>query len=176
MVKGETDFDEYWIEWDSRVLRMLGVEGDVRPHAEQVHKRWFDHFTFTMYHDALPTVSQLRASGIRVAVVSNGTEQELAEVFGRLGLNPAVFDAVIGADTFGAQKPEPKILLETVASFGVTIAESVFVGDKLETDGACARATGMRFVHFNPSGKLSTPGWAERITSLAELPGLLLLP
>jgi len=173
MVKGETDFDEYWIEWDSRVLRKLGVKGDVTPYAEQVHRRWFDHFTFTMYPDALPTIASLRRAGLKVAVVSNGTEQELAEIFGRLAIDPRAFDAVIGADTFGAQKPEPKVLLDTVASLGVTVAEAVFIGDKLETDGAGAKAVGMRYFHFNPDGKVKTPAWAERLEALADLPARL---
>jgi FMN phosphatase YigB (HAD superfamily) len=49
----------------------------------------------------------------------------------------------------------------------------VMVGDQIDTDGVGARSLGIRFIHIARNKRIKTPEWAEKITSLTELPDLL---
>ncbi len=151
------------------MLERLGVAGDVARHAREIHRRWFDSLTFHLYDDAMPALRALRGAGLALAVVSNGSERELAHVMGRCGLDWDLFDAVVGADTFSSDKPDRRIFEGALERLGVSAAEAVFVGDKPETDGGAANV-GMRFIWLD---RRNAGGPRERITTLAELPGLL---
>jgi HAD superfamily hydrolase (TIGR01549 family) len=166
-------FDRFWIDWDSQVMRRLGIGGDIPFYAREIHKRWFDIMSFSLYGDTITTMERLRKSGLRLAIVSNGSETELDTVIGQAGLEKEYFDAIVGADTFGSDKPDRRIFDGSLKLLGVSASEALFVGDKLETDGIGAKGAGMRFVWLDRAGKGGAPEWAERIGSLAELPGLL---
>lgn len=162
-------FDRFWIEWDSQVMGRLGIEGDITSYASEIHKRWFDFMTFSLYDDTISTLENLRKSGLRLAIVSNGSETELETVMGQAGLKEDYFEAIVGADTFGSDKPDRRIFEGALQRLGVNAVEAIFVGDKLETDGIGANGAGMRFVWLDRTGKGGAPEWAERIGSLDEL-------
>jgi putative hydrolase of the HAD superfamily len=165
------NFDAFWVDWDSQVLARLGVAGDVVQHAREIHRRWFDCLTFHLYDDAMPALRAMKDAGLALAIVSNGTERELAHVMGRCGLDAGIFDAIVGADTFASDKPDRRIFEGALKRLGVSAAEAVFVGDKPETDGGAADV-GMRFIWLD---RRDAGGARERIRTLAELPGLLKL-
>jgi putative hydrolase of the HAD superfamily len=85
---------------------------------------------------------ELRAAGLRLAVVSNwdvGLHDHLA----RLGL-AALVDTVVASADVGVAKPDPAIFVEALRRLGVAAEHAVHVGDGPE-DADGAGAAGVRF-------------------------------
>jgi phosphoglycolate phosphatase len=76
----------------------------------------------------------------RFAVCTNKLEWLSVRLLDQLGLTKR-FAAICGQDTFGVQKPDPKILLGTIARAGGDRSRAVLVGDSM-IDVATARAAG----------------------------------
>lgn len=83
----------------------------------------------------------LAARGFRFAVCTNKLERLSLKLLDALDLSRR-FSAICGQDTFGVQKPDPRILTATVAAAGGSIGAAIMVGDSF-TDIATARAANM---------------------------------
>jgi len=86
-------------------------------------------------------LDELAARGCRFAVCTNKLEWLSRRLLDQLGLTDR-FAAICGADTFGASKPDPVILRQTIASAGGHVSSTVMVGDA-GTDVGVARRTGV---------------------------------
>jgi len=87
-----------------------------------------------------PTLDKLAAAGHRLAVCTNKLEWLSKRLLEMLGLSGR-FAAICGQDTFGMQKPDPRVFWQTVVRAGGEPAEAVMVGDSV-TDIRTARAAG----------------------------------
>jgi putative hydrolase of the HAD superfamily len=109
-----------------------------------------------VYDDALPTLAQLRESGVLTAIVSNapwGSPPELwRQELRRLGLSDAV-DAVVMCGDVGWRKPAPEIFRHAVNELGCEPADCMFVGDDLRWDIEGSRAAGMRPMLIDRDGR-----------------------
>jgi phosphoglycolate phosphatase len=105
-----------------------------------------------------PALDALRAEGARLAVCTNkltGLSKTLLDALELSGR----FDAVIGADSTPAIKPDPRHLEAAVAAVGGRMDRTILVGDAA-TDAGAARAAGAGLI-------LVTFGYTE--TPAAEL-------
>lgn len=120
---------------------------------------------------AADALERLKASGYRLAVVSNGDGQgprRLAEA----GLAD-YFEWITDSGNVGVEKPEPGIFTLTLEKLGVAPGRAVHVGDFYQVDILGARRAGIRQgILVDPYGD-----WPEadcpRIAGVAELPALL---
>jgi len=80
----------------------------------------------------------LAAEGWRMAVCTNKLEWLSLRLLEALKLKDR-FVAICGQDTFGIAKPNPEILLRTIAAAGGDTAQAIMIGDSI-TDIATARA------------------------------------
>lgn len=87
------------------------------------------------------TLDTLGADGYRFAVCTNKLEGLSRLLLGALNLSQR-FAAICGQDTFGIQKPNPDMLLRTIAAAGGTPRHALMVGDSA-TDIQTARAAGI---------------------------------
>jgi phosphoglycolate phosphatase len=120
-------------------------------------------------------LDELAALGFRMAVCTNKLEWLSVRLLDALDLSPR-FAAICGQDTFGVQKPDPRILIETLRAAGGTPSAAVMVGDS-ETDIATARAAGVPFVavDFGYSEKpISTLAPDRLISHFSGLPAAVL--
>jgi len=94
--------------------------------------------SLNLYPDALPVVRELRARGVKTALVSNCSHNTRPGV-DRLRLGE-VFDAVILSFEVRSRKPDPEIYRAALAALGDPAPErSVFVDDQAPyCDGATA--------------------------------------
>jgi HAD superfamily hydrolase (TIGR01509 family) len=90
----------------------------------------------------------VRATGVRVAVVSN-SEGTLEKLFDDLGIL-ANFDLVIDSGIAGIEKPDAGIFRVALEHFGVSAARALHLGDTYATDVLGARAAGMRVALIDP--------------------------
>jgi 2-haloacid dehalogenase len=124
--------------------------------------------------DARPALEALRAKGLRLAILSNGSPRMLAAAAESAGLAP-LLEAVYSVEEVGIYKPHPSVY--RIASDGLRLwpNEIVFVSAN-GWDAWGAKAAGLRVAWCNRSGQP-----AERLTeapdvtiaSLAELPALV---
>src|SRR5215211_3588821 len=86
----------------------------------------------------------LAADGARFAVCTNKLEALSVKLLDALDLSRH-FVAVCGQDTFGVQKPDPRILLKTIRQAGGDPERAIMVGDSANDINA-ARAAGVPIV------------------------------
>ncbi len=92
----------------------------------------------------IDALDELSAQGFRLAVCTNKLEGLSTALLDALDLSDR-FAAICGQDTFGIQKPDPQILLRTVAAAGGDAKRAIMIGDS-ETDVRTARAAGIPIV------------------------------
>ena len=89
-----------------------------------------------------------RERGLRVVLVTNTLsrgDDEVWEDWRRFGLADAI-DGVVSSHTVGWQKPHRRIFERALEISGTRAAETVMVGDRLDTDVIGAKRLGMRAV------------------------------
>ena len=101
--------------------------------------------TCVLFPDVVPTLTRLRAAGLRVGLITNGSVRMQGSKLACLSLEPS-FDAVLISDAEGVSKPDPEIFHRALGRLGTTADRAVFVGDHPELDVAGARGAGMRAV------------------------------
>jgi len=93
-----------------------------------------------LFPGVVAALDRFSADGWRLAVCTNKMESSSRLLLDRLGVIDR-FAVVCGQDTFGASKPDPKPLRETIRAAGGAPESSVMVGDSI-TDIKTARAVG----------------------------------
>jgi phosphoglycolate phosphatase len=106
-----------------------------------------------LYDGAAEAVEVLRTLGYATAICTNKPEGLAVDLVRRLGIS-ALFDALVGADTFPVRKPDPLPYRAAVTRAGGTVTRSFLLGDT-QTDRDTARAVGVpvALVTFGPEGE-----------------------
>jgi len=133
--------EEFYGEWNLEVLKHLKIK-DAKL-ARYIHERWLKAAELEVFEDTRPVLHRLSAMGVYVGIVTNGFIAEVEEVMDITGLKPEMFSIIVGRDTTGAEKPDPRPFLHAVGSFGLKPDEVVFVGDKFAKDYEGAQGAGM---------------------------------
>src|SRR5712692_2668662 len=128
--------------------------------------------------DAFPEVpgvlKQLKAAGMRTAILSNGSPRMLDAAVKGAKLD-GLLDAVLSVEEVGVYKPHPKVYQLAVDRLGVPAAAISFQSSNA-WDAYAASAFGMQVVWCNRYGQRPErlPGAPDRtVRSLAELPALV---
>ena len=127
---------------------------------------------FEAFPDAEPALRQLRSRGLRLVAASNW-DSSLPEVLERTGLAP-LLDGVVSSADAGATKPAPELFRAALELAGVTAGAAVHVGDSPDKDVEGALALGMRAVLIERDGPAPPAAAVPVISTLAELPSLVL--
>jgi len=96
-----------------------------------------------VFNGTIETLEELRASDIRIGVLTNGDGTQQRDKLHTLGLLPLVDEVCISGE-IGFSKPDPRAFAGLVASLGVSYADVVFIGDSESHDVRAARAAGIR--------------------------------
>lgn len=117
------------------------------------------------------TLARLRGR-YRLGVVTNGIDRVQRSRLAASGLAP-FFDTVVTSQSCGYAKPDPRILQVALDALDVLPHHAVYVGDDPGTDGAAARAAGVRFIWVDRGGRVDGRRPRRRVGSLAELADLV---
>jgi phosphoglycolate phosphatase len=129
-----------------RGLELEGRAASVRD-IDRMTRDFIDHYAAHIADASRPfeglesALDDLSSRGCRFAVCTNKLEWLSKRLLDQLGLS-ARFAAICGGDTFGASKPDPAILQQTVARAGGTMSSTIMVGDA-GTDIGVARRAGV---------------------------------
>ncbi len=119
-------------------------------------------------------LQRLKGTGLRTAILSNGTPQMLDAIVSAAKLN-GLFDLVLSVEEVGVFKPHPKVYQLACDRLQLAPAAISFQSSNA-WDAHAASAFGMRVVWCNRYGQRRErlPGAPDReVKSLAELPELV---
>ena len=133
----------FWRIYNVKVLKRLGVKGNLEKIADIVTDEWWDNANLEVYEDAEETLEALRQRKISVGIVSNGFQKDIREVLSRTGLDGA-FSIIVGVDDVGKPKPHREIFLYALEMLKVEPYEAIFVGDDPHADYEGAESVGMK--------------------------------
>jgi putative hydrolase of the HAD superfamily len=172
----ETEFDtatydenrrkEFWTEYNASLLEKLGVKENTVFLAEQIDKLWWECSHLEAYSDVEPTLSALKAKGLKLGLISNGFKQDLDHVLGELGLEKW-FDTVACIESCNCAKPDKQIFLYALDKLEVKPSEALFIGDSVEQDYEGAMNVGIRSYIIDREGTI--PGQYNKIARLTDL-------
>ena len=126
------------------------------------------------YADARPALEALRAKGLRLAILSNGSPRMLAAAAESAGLAP-LLERVISVEDVRVYKPSPAVYRLAPDRLGLWPAEIAFVSAN-GWDAAGAKAFGFSVAWCNRSGlppERLPDGPDLELRSLSELPPLV---
>lgn len=157
----------------ARARTFLGL-----PLSDAEADAWFGRYVahyeacWALFPDALPALEALSPL-VRQAVLSNSATANQERKLAALGIRGR-FEAVLCADELGHAKPAAEAFGSACKALGLTPAEVVYVGDKLDIDALGARDAGLAAVWLDrtDTGE-EPPTGVRRIAGLAELPELL---
>ena len=132
----------------ARRLIERGFAAQGRPlstdHVPALFERFLAHYNehsadlTRPYPGVVECLAQMKAAGARLAVCTNKLTGLSTPILEKLDL-ARFFDAVVGADSAPAAKPDPRHLICAVEAAGGRIERAVMVGDA-STDAGAARA------------------------------------
>jgi len=123
----------------ARTLIERGLQADGRGAAAEVDRLYKDFVSHYADHLAdrsqpfpgvIAAIEELADRGCRFAVCTNKLEWLSVRLLETIGIAHH-FAAICGQDTFGVQKPDPAILLQTILKAGGRSDRAVMVGDSI---------------------------------------------
>jgi HAD superfamily hydrolase (TIGR01509 family) len=114
-----------------------------------------------------------REAGCYLATnAQDSKETDIVKALERVGL-AAYIDRVFCFENVGYRKPSPEFFMAILDAVGAAPAQTVMVGDSLDTDVAGALAAGLHGIWYNPTGLEGKLKGAGLIRDLTELVGAL---
>jgi HAD superfamily hydrolase (TIGR01662 family) len=142
------------------------------PMAELEMEFWRASVSTTPMPGARGVLEQLHRSGLRLAVVSNCAfgPDVLRYELGKHGLADRLEFIVVSAE-YSVRKPNLLLFETAAAKLGLACSDIWFVGDRLDTDVAGAKAAGMKAVWFQPgsTGQPSPDASVLKVESWTDL-------
>ncbi len=135
------------IERALQATRWCGAPPLSRDIIEEVHGEFLRVYARQVavrtrcYTGVESTLRALQGAGIQLAVVTNKPESLSLALIEELSLTP-YFALLIGGDTLPEKKPSPLPLLHACRALGVSVADTLMIGDS-RNDIDAARAAGM---------------------------------
>ena len=109
------------------------------------------YLTLDAYPEAGGVLRALKAKGMRLAILSNGTPEMLAAAVASAGFD-GLFEAVLSVEAVGVYKPHPRAYQLALDSLALRAHEVAFVSANA-WDAHAASAFGMRTLWCNRSGQ-----------------------
>ena len=127
-----------------------------------------------LFPDAIQTLSSLRAAGLKLGLITNGSVRMQSRKLESLALSP-MCDTILISGAEGISKPDPEIFHRALERLGANPTQACFVGDHPEVDMAGARAAGMRAIwRRDPTvtGPVEADAIIQELSDLLPLLGL----
>jgi 2-haloacid dehalogenase len=141
-----------------------------------LHRRLMSlYLSLDVFPEVKPTLKRLKAGGLKLAILSNGTPAMLASAVEHAGIGP-LLDAVLSVEDVGVFKPHPSVY--RLASDRLKLApEAVCFLSSNGWDAYAAKAFGFRVIWCNRYGQVperlpATPDAA--MSSMSALPDAVL--
>lgn len=159
----------------ARVREMLAAQGGGGL-DDATADGWFAGYTthfeaaWTTYDDVGVALAMVASREFALGIVTNVDADHQRRKLEIVGLG-GCFSVVVGLDTLGFGKPDPRVFRHACALLGTQPCDTFFVGDRLDHDAVGARDAGLRAVWLDRSGiaRDDVPDGVTRVASLTEL-------
>jgi len=161
----------------SETLKSLGYNYDIYSSLVTSATNEFceEFMTFvSVDKDAEQMLKELHGK-YKLGIVSNFAIPEcVLKLLRRHGLE-GLFDVVVVSGAINKRKPSPEIFERTLKTLGVSVAETVFVGDTIDADIEGPKAVGMRAIYIERREQKQSEMYPadQTVKSLKELPKVL---
>ncbi|MYD95937.1 MAG: HAD-IA family hydrolase [Gammaproteobacteria bacterium] len=151
--EGRLDLDEARLTIFRRAFSALGAK-DVAAHA--IHAMATRYTTLrdqavTPFPGALQALARLRSTGVKLALLTNGSAEKQREKIARFDLE-RFFDHVQVEGELGIGKPDPRAFESVLGALGVASADAWMVGDNLLSDIEGAQRVGVHAIWIDAHG------------------------
>ena len=153
----ELDHDEeVWVLFTEQIIRGMGGDSDrAYECAVEMTRAWEHAHNFQIFEDVLPVLSDLRARGLKLGLVSN-TGRDLGAFVAHHRLD---VDAFVSSGVHGKTKPHPTIFLAVLELL------------EIEPDVEGAQAAGIHALLLDRENRY--PEVEDKLTDLRALPAAL---
>jgi putative hydrolase of the HAD superfamily len=135
---------------------------------------------WSAHADVDAVLDTLLAAGLAVGALSNASVELQTVKLARVALLERV-PMLVGVDTLGFGKPDPRVFLEACRRLGTAPERTAYVGDELDVDAVASREAGLLGVWVDRPGGRRLPltdaevaaAGVVAIESLDQLPGVL---
>jgi putative hydrolase of the HAD superfamily len=158
-VSGEISFQE---QRRRRIREVFGRPELTDGEADGFFQAYLAHYEkhWILFEDVLPFLDGIKARGIPMAIVTNGSVEQQAAKIRATGIGSRVEAAII-SEAAGWRKPQPEIFLHTAERLGVAPGDCLMVGDNYQADYLGAKGAGMEAVLLDRfGGPMRTDGTA----------------
>jgi putative hydrolase of the HAD superfamily len=161
----------------SLTLKSLGYDYDISsPTVAAATAEFCEKFITYVRIDkhAEKTLCNLRVK-YRLGIISNFAIPECVHKLLKKHDLDRLFDVVVISGAVNKRKPSPEIFRNTISALGVSVSETVFVGDTLDADIEGAKAVGMKAIYIERRAQKEVESARpdQTIKSLVELPSAL---
>jgi len=163
---GKMECEEYWNQWDSLVLKHLGI-AEYAELAKTVQSKWFDFVNFTLHPEVRDVLITLQQRGLKLGLISTAYEEEIHFILEKVNFEKATFDIIVGVDTIKKVKPNPDIFKHAISKLNVKPEEAMFIGDNVEADYKGAESVGIHALLIDRTEK--TQSGLRTISNLREI-------
>ena len=141
--------------------------------ADEIFSVYRDAYerNWELFPDVIDTLEALR--GFRLGVITNGGSVHQRQKLEGVGVLDR-FAAVVASEDEGVAKPHPGIFEVACQALGAPPSACLHVGDRLDVDAIGARDAGLTGVWLDRRAEGAGPAGITRISSLSELPALVL--
>ncbi len=161
--------------WWRDLVRAVFARWGEFPQFEDYFEEIFEFFrraeAWEVFADTAPTLTQLKAQGYRIGLISN-FDTRLYDLLEGLQLR-TYFDAVYVSTEVGAAKPDAEIFRFALQQNGLAPAQALHVGDRWQEDVEGARAAGLRAVWLNRNNAPSPAPTVAQLSSLQQILALV---
>lgn len=126
----------------------------------------------SLFPDTLETLSDLKAQGYKMHIITNGFEEVQHIKLEQSKLTP-FFDVIVCSEAVGFTKPDARVFQYAMQQAQTTSPNSVMIGDDREVDIFGAMQVGMQAILFDPENQYGKTNGEPKIQNLNELPLLL---
>ncbi len=169
-----TLLDEFWVNWNLRILEKLEVTANKRSLAEFTAAHWWDYCDVTLFSDAAKVLPLLKKKCLKTGIITNGLRSDAHEILSKVNLKE-FFDVVVVIDTLRKMKPDTEVFHFALKKLHATASNSIFVGDELEADYKGAKKAGLTPFLIDRDDKFKGEN-LNRISNLEELFKLKVIP
>lgn len=165
---GKVSYEEFWNEWDSRVLMRLGLPENKKV-VEGTLIRWYDYAECDTYSEVKDTLHKLKQMGLKIGIVSGAYEEDINHILEKAHLQNELFDITIGANTIKKAKPHPDVFKYALRKLNIKPDETLFIGDAVEADYKGAENVGIKAILIQRTETKTQKANFRTINSLKEI-------
>ncbi len=159
----------WWFDIVHQVFYRVGMFERFDEFFDHVFRVFEDHRSWQLFPETVSTLSQLKAQGLELGIISN-FDSRLFTVMRGLGIAGA-FDTVTISSLAQAAKPAPRIFHLALEKHAVDPEEALHIGDSLRDDVEGAKKAGLHAALLDRDGRQQ----GERVRTIKSLEELLSL-